>query len=112
MDSQNTTLWRHDIGECYKGKRQDLSEKRNFKPTFQYTYNELIPNLTKLRITSRQFIFMLQVPRMEADDLIALASRYIRYKKPNYIQYIVSGDNDFLQLGYKNLYIADYKKKN
>lgn len=111
LDSQNTTLWRHDIGECYKGKRQDLSEKRNFKPTFQYTYNELIPNLTKLRITSRQFIFMMQVPRMEADDLIALASRYIRYKKPNYIQYIVSGDNDFLQLGYKNLYIADYKKK-
>jgi 5'-3' exonuclease len=48
---------------------------------------------------------------MEADDLIALATRYIRHKRPNHIVYIISGDNDFLQLGYKNLYIADYKKK-
>ena len=48
---------------------------------------------------------------MEADDIIALATRYIRYKRPNHTIYLISGDNDFLQLGYDKLYIADYKKK-
>lgn len=108
QDAPSDTLWRHEFGECYKGNRIDLSEKHNFKPTFKYTYDELIPKLVK----ENKNIHSLLVPRMEADDLIALATKYIKYKRPSKTIYIVSGDNDFLQLGYKSLYIADYKKDN
>ena len=47
QDAPSDTLWRHEFGECYKGNRIDLSEKHNFKPTFKYTYDELIPKLVK-----------------------------------------------------------------
>ncbi len=107
QDAPSDTLWRHEFAECYKGNRVDLSEKHNFKPTFAYTYDSLIPRL----VAENKNIHSLKVPKMEADDLIALATRYIRHKRPNHTVYIISGDNDFLQLGYKNLYIADYKKK-
>ncbi len=108
QDAPSDTLWRHEFAECYKGNRIDLSEKYNFKPTFKYTYEELIPKLVK----ENKNIHSLLVPRMEADDLIALATKYIKYKRPDNITYIISGDNDFLQLGHDKLYIADYKKDN
>jgi 5'-3' exonuclease len=107
LDSPQASLWRHEIGTCYKGNREDLSKKRNFKPTFNYTYNLLIPNLTK----EYNNIHMIIRDKMEADDLIALIVRYVKHKAPHNHIYIVSGDNDFLQLGYDNLYFADYKKK-
>ena len=106
QDAPQDTLWRHEFAECYKGNRIDLSEKYNFKPTFKYTYDTLIPKLIK----EYKNIHSLLVPKMEADDLIALATKYIKYKRPNNITYIISGDNDFLQLGHDELYIADYKK--
>jgi 5'-3' exonuclease len=107
LDSPQSTLWRHEFSTCYKGNRVDMSEKYNIRPTFNITYNELIPNLVK----ENSNIFMISQPRMEADDIIALGVRYIKNKQPNYKVYLVSGDNDFLQLGYNNLYFADYKKK-
>ncbi len=106
QDAPSDTLWRHEFAECYKGNRLDLSEKYNFKPTFKYTYEELIPKLVK----ENKNIHSMLIPKMEADDLIALATKYIKYKRPNYMTYIISGDNDFLQLGHDKLYIADYKK--
>ncbi len=106
QDAPQDTLWRHEIGQCYKGTRIDLSAKYNFKPTFAYTYDILIPKLIK----ENKHIHALKLPRMEADDIIALATKFIKYKRPTKTLYIVSGDNDFLQLGYDNLYIADYKK--
>ena len=108
QDAPSDTLWRHEFAECYKGNRIDLSEKYNFKPTFKYTYDELIPKLIK----ENKFIHSMLIPQMEADDLIALATKYIKYKRPNNITFIISGDNDFLQLGHDKLYIADYKKDN
>jgi 5'-3' exonuclease len=106
QDAPSETLWRHEIAECYKGNRLDLSEKYNFKPTFKYTFDILIPKLIK----ENKNIHSLLIPRMEADDLIALATKFIKYKRPNKTTYIISGDNDFLQLGHDKLYIADYKK--
>lgn len=107
-DAPYDTLWRHEFAQCYKGNRIDLSEKYNFKPTFKYTFDELIPKLIK----ENKNIHSLLIPRMEADDLIALATKYIKYKRTSKITYIISGDNDFLQLGHDKLFIADYKKDN
>lgn len=108
MDAQYNTLWRHEFAiQCYKGNRVDMSEKHNYSPTFAYTYDVLIPKLKN----NNNNIYSILIPRMEADDIIALATRYIRYKRPNHTIYLLSGDNDFLQLGYDKLYIVDYKKK-
>lgn len=108
MDAPQNTLWRNEITSCYKGNRTDMTEKYNLKPTFKYTYDILIPELLK----TNPHMHSILRNNMEADDIIALATRYIRYKHSGRTIYIVSGDADFLQLGYKNLYIADYKKKN
>lgn len=107
LDSPQETLWRKEISCCYKGNRVDLSEKTNFIPTFKFTYNELIPGLVKQNTN----MHMIKQARTEADDIIALTVRYIKDRRPNYTIYLVSGDNDFLQLGYDKLYFADYKKK-
>lgn len=107
QDSPQSELWRHEYIDCYKGKRVDQSEKVNLKPTFSYTYKTLIPKLVK----ENKNIHSLMIPKIEGDDVIAIISKYIRRNKPNYTQFVVSGDQDFLQLGYPNLYFADYKKK-
>ena len=107
LDSPQSTLWRKELFTCYKGERVDLSLKTNFKPTFKITYDNIIPNLVK----DFPLIHSIKRERMEADDIIALAVRYIKHKKPSFSIYLISGDNDFLQLGYDKLYFADYKKK-
>ena len=106
LDSPQETLWRKELYECYKGNRIDLSLKTNFIPIFHYTYNELIPSL----ISNNKNCYKIKIPRMEADDIIALSVKYIKYKRPKLNIYLVSGDNDFLQLGFDKLYFADYKK--
>ena len=106
LDSPQVTLWRHEFSDCYKGNRIDMSKKTNFIPTFKYTYNTLIPGLVR----NNSNFHMICIPKMEADDLIALSVRFIKYKRPSKYIYIVSGDNDFLQLGFDKLYFADYKK--
>lgn len=106
QDSPQQSIWRHEFIKCYKGKRVDHSEKINIKSVFKYTYETIIPKLS-----TESHIFKLMIPKMEGDDIIAVISKYIRRKLPNKIVYIVSGDKDFYQLGYPNLYFADYKKK-
>lgn len=108
LDAPQESLWRNDLMKCYKGGRVDLSKKNNFKPTFKHTYSKIIPELVK----NNHNIYMIKYKKMEADDIIALCTRYIRKKHTNKTVYLVSGDNDFLQLGYDNLFFADYKKKN
>ena len=107
LDSPQDTLWRTELYSCYKGDRTDLSLKNNFKPTFKITYDTIIPNLTK-EFTN---IFTIKKHKIEADDIIALLVRYIKHKHPSKYIYLISGDNDFLQLGYDKLYFGDYRKK-
>lgn len=103
MDSPKADLWRTQMHCDYKGDRVDLSLKHNFKPTFEYTYNEMIPNFIK----QNSNIKSLRVEKMEADDLIAIIA--MEYKdRPIYL---VSGDEDFLQLGRDNLTFINYKLK-
>lgn len=106
-DSPKKNLWRTKITDDYKGERLDLSIKNNFKPVFKYTYNTMIPKLTK----ENDNIFQIIMPELEADDLIALSCKYIRSKLTDKTIYLVSGDEDFLQLGDDDLYFANYKKK-
>lgn len=107
MDSPKTDLWRTQLHCEYKGDRADLSLKNNFKPTFEYTYNTMIPNF----IQTYDNIFSLRVDKMEADDLIAIICMELKDKEPNRPVYLVSGDEDFLQLGRPGLVFVNYKIK-
>ena len=106
-DPPQNTIWRNKETCDYKGGRQDLTEKHNFKPVFKYTYNELIPNWT----SENDNMFEIKQAEIEADDVIALTTHFIRKNFPDKYVYIVSGDEDFLQLGDDMVYFAQYRKK-
>lgn len=107
MDSSRNTLWRTEIDSKYKGDRADLSLKTDFKPTFQYTYDEIIPKI----LEKNNNIRALKVDKCEADDIIAVITMEEKKKNPNREIIIVSGDNDFLQLGRPNVRFINYKIK-
>ena len=100
MDCPQDEIWRNKLTDNYKGGRVDLSKKKNFKPTFKYTYDTLIPNLIKKNKT----IFSLKKAEIEGDDIIALCVKYIRIKHPKLKVYLISGDHDFYQLGYDDFF--------
>lgn len=106
-DPPQETIWRNNEKCDYKDGRQDLTEKHNFKPVFKFTYNELIPKWVK----ENDDYYMLKQDEIEADDIIALSCKYILEKFNDKNIYIVSGDEDFLQLGNDNVFFAQYKKK-
>lgn len=106
QDTPKDTIWRHEYIKCYKGTRKDHSKKINIKSVFKYTYKNIIPKIIK-----DKNIYNLMVQTMEGDDVIAICSKYIKKKYPDKKVYIISGDKDFYQLGYNNLYFADYKGK-
>lgn len=107
MDSPKDQLWRTQIQCDYKGDRVDLSLKHNFKPVFAYTYETMIPKFIK----TNSSIYKLRVDKMEADDLIAIIAMHLGKKEPTRPVYLVSGDEDFLQLGRENLTFINYKAK-
>ena len=106
-DPPQQTIWRMDEKCDYKDGRQDLTEKHNFKPVFKHTYEKLIPGW----VNDNDNFIMIKQEKIEADDIIALSCKYIQSKFQNKSIYIVSGDEDFLQLGNDNVYFAQYKKK-
>jgi 5'-3' exonuclease len=103
-DSMRSTLWRHDLVSTYKKKRPDMAAKHNMSHIFDYTYKNIIPNLIK-----DDNIHSMHIKRMEGDDIIACICKYMETKNNNI--YIVSGDEDFLQLGRPNLFFINFKKK-
>ena len=104
MDSPRAKIWRNQHKENYKGDRFDLSEKHNFKPTFKYTFDKIIPEIINNFNNSSK----LRINDLEADDIIAIISKKI---KSDVNTYILSGDNDFLQLGREKLYFIKFKTK-
>lgn len=114
QDAKQSTLWRHKLIESkkesdqYKGERPDLESKYNFKNLFKYTYEKLIPKVGK---TKSYPVYQLLFDETEADDIIATISMYLEDKDSEQDIIIVSGDDDFTQLGRENVGILDYRKK-
>ena len=106
-DPPQDTIWRNSEIDDYKQGRQDLTIKNNFKPIFKHTYNKLIPGWAK----NHDYIFEMKQDEIEADDIIALTTLFVKDKKLFENIVIVSGDEDFLQLGDDNVHFAHYKKK-
>ena len=105
MDTPKKDLWRTELYCEYKGARADLSKKHDFKNVFDYTYDTIIPNI----ITKYKNIFKMRVSKIEGDDVIAIITMHL--KDTDKIITIISGDNDFLQLGRKTVNFINYKKK-
>lgn len=105
-DPPQEEIWRNNEMCEYKGGRQDLTKTNNFKPVFKYTYNKLLPKLEK----ENDNILVVKEDEIEADDVIALITRYLNTVSNKNI-YVVSGDEDFLQLGDDNIYFVNYRKK-
>jgi 5'-3' exonuclease len=108
LDTPKETVWRSKLVDGYKGDRCDLSLKNNFKPTFKITYEKIIPNLIK---NNEGKIFSMKTEKLEADDIIAIISRNMEKTNKDTKIYLVSGDQDFLQLGRDNLFFINYKSK-
>lgn len=112
QDASQSTLWRHKLiksekkEDQYKGERPDLEAKYNFKTIFKTTYNKIIPKTKKFYQT-----FQLKFPETEADDIIATICMYLKDKQPNQNIIIVSGDDDFTQLGREKVSILNFRKK-
>lgn len=107
LDTPKEQVWRSKLMDDYKGERADLSLKNDFKPTFKLTYEKLIPKFIK---ENPDKISSIRVPEIEADDVIALTVKYVREKNLDYDIFLISGDEDFKQLGYDRLLFLDYKK--
>ena len=107
MDSPKEHLWRTELQCDYKGDRADLSLKYNFKTTFNYTYETMIPKL----LAQSESMFNIRVDKMEADDIIAIICMHLKTHNSLQPIYLVSGDEDFLQLGRPNITFVNYKIK-
>jgi 5'-3' exonuclease len=104
LDSPRTTLWRNELNCHYKSNRNN---KYNFDGIFNYTLNYIIPNI----LNKHSNCMILKINNIEADDIIAgICMFYNSYDKTTEI-YIISGDEDFLQLGRDNIIFINYKNK-
>ena len=108
MDSPKENVWRNELMKGYKADRCDLSAKTNFKPAFNETYTKLIPKIIK---ENKDRISKIRLDKLEADDIIAVITKYYEKKFPDEKVYLISGDKDFLQLGRENLIFINYKSK-
>lgn len=107
MDTPKEQVWRTEIKCDYKGDRFDMSQKTNLMPTFKYTYNTIIPDLLK----NNNNMFKIRLNKLEADDIIATICNYLQQVKSEQKIYLISGDEDFKQLGRPNLYFINFKTK-
>lgn len=106
-DCSRKNIWRNNLYPQYKGTRSDYSKAEN-KPGefFKLVYNEnLFESIEDININ------ILYNDSLEADDCLAICSKYIHNKNANKKIYIITSDTDYLQLLRPNLYIYNLKFK-
>lgn len=104
-DCFRDNIWRNDFYNYYKATRNDRTETFN-KNIFIYTYNELLPALE-----SKYGFKIINHPRLEADDVIAIIKESIRCKNSHVNIYIITNDNDYIQLIDANTFIKNIQGK-
>jgi 5'-3' exonuclease len=110
QDCKRENIWRNNLYSQYKGTRGDYSDaKVHPGPFFKIVYQEqLFQNITNLDINVIRNI------SLEADDCLAIASKYLIHQNPQNKVYIITSDTDYLQLIQPNisLYNLKYKQVN
>ena len=107
LDCRRCNIWRNDIYPDYKSTRSDYSDASNKPgPFFQMVYDEqLFQNIPNIDIS------VIQHPKLEADDCLAITSKYLASKYDNRNIYIITSDTDYLQLIQNNIHLYNLKFK-
>lgn len=103
-DCSRSNIWRKDIFPEYKKNRDDRTMSKFNSCIFKYTYVEIIDSL-KQTIGFK----VVDMDRAEADDIIAMMTDAIHTLSPDTNVYIVSNDNDYIQLVGRNTHVIDMK---
>jgi len=102
-DCHRKNIWRNSIYDEYKENRNtdNLFMEGEF---FKIAYNELYPNNTKIKQ-------IINHSSLEADDCIAVATKYVLDKYSHANIYIITSDMDYLQLANEHTHIYNLKYK-
>jgi len=103
-DCSRNDIWRKDIFPEYKKNRDDRSPNKFNACIFRYTYSEIIDALKETHGYK-----VVELDRAEADDVIALMTNAIHANNPETEVYIVSNDNDYIQLVGEHTHVIDMK---
>ena len=103
-DCHRRDIWRHSICDFYKENRStdDLFMEGEF---FKIAYSELFPNNENIKA-------IISHKSLEADDCIAIASKYVLEKYPDSKVTIITSDMDYLQLSNERTQLFNLKYKN
>lgn len=101
-DCLRANIWRNQFHDTYKEGRLPL-KKFNGR-IFTYTYKNILPKLEK-----EYNVKILSTDGAEADDIIAVLKNKLRSKYQTLDIYIITNDNDYLQLFDDHTYILNLK---
>ena len=102
-DCPRKDIWRMELFPDYKGSRNTHTDEL-LKKCFQVVYSENLFQEGGIEKT-------LYHPRLEADDVIALHTKYLRENEPDAFIHIITSDTDYLQLLQYNVEIYTLNKK-
>ena len=102
-DCPRKDIWRMELFPEYKGSRNTHTDEL-LKKCFQVVYQENLFQEGGIEKT-------LYHPRLEADDVIALHTKYLRENEPDAFIHIITSDTDYLQLLQYNVEIYTLNKK-
>ena len=102
-DCPRKDIWRMELFPEYKGSRNTHTDEL-LKKCFQVVYSENLFQEGGIEKT-------LYHPRLEADDVIALHTKYLRENEPDAFIHIITSDTDYLQLLQYNVEIYTLNKK-
>lgn len=107
LDSPRSTLWRTELYSEYKETRIKIKDE-NFNNIFKYATHDLLSNLLIYQPIKGRDIknCMIKEFGTEGDDVIAIIKKEIRNVYSNTVSvFILTNDNDFVQLHDDNTYI-------
>jgi 5'-3' exonuclease len=105
-DCKREQIWRNEFYEKYKATRASNGEDGFMGgPFFKMAYEEKLFQQGGANL-------ILQHNRLEADDCIAISVKHLIEKYPDCTIYIITSDNDYLQLVRENVHIFNLAFKN
>ena len=105
-DCKREQIWRNDFYNKYKATRVSNGEDGFMGgPFFKMAYEEELFQKGGAKL-------ILQHNRLEADDCIAISVKHLIEKYPDCTIYIITSDNDYLQLVRENVHIFNLTFKN
>lgn len=105
-DCSREQIWRHSHFDQYKATRDATVSSEFDGEIFKYTYAHLVPSLMK-----KHGFQVLEHSKLEADDVIAVVHQAIRAKRKEADIYIITNDNDYIQLSDDHTYIYNLQSK-